>query len=212
MERASWWLVVLTTVVGFTGCGSSTDSPQSAGSQGPGPDVVVREFLEAVRTGKDQVAGSLLTKVAHQKTKEMDLLVSPPGSDTASFTVGEFEVEADGTAQVASTWTDVGDDGKPNSDTIIWVLKREPEGWRVSGMATKVFDDRPPLVLNFEDPADMIRKQEETTAEMTRRTQAAAAMASRPAVGGTQVPYAPAEPVSVGNGTSPAAGAETQRK
>ena len=198
MERARLFLATvffsaLAAVVVCTGCGSGGSS-----SPAVGPDVVTREFLEAVRTGKDQVAANMLTKLAAQKTKEMDLLVSPPGSDTAKFTVGEFEVEADNTAQVASTWTDIGDDGKPNTDTIIWILKREPEGWRVSGMATRVFDDRPPLVLNFEDPADMVRKQEETTAEMKRRAEAAAAaaLARRPQTGGVQVPYAPLEQAS----------------
>jgi len=42
-------------------------------------------------------------------------------------------------------------------------------------MATKIFEDLPPLLLNFEDPEDMIAKQEMVALELQRRAQQAAA-------------------------------------
>jgi hypothetical protein len=37
----------------------------------------------------------------------------------------------------------------------------------------KIFEDMPPLLLNFEDPQDMIAKQEMVAQELTRRAAAA---------------------------------------
>jgi hypothetical protein len=42
-------------------------------------------------------------------------------------------------------------------------------------MATRIFDDLPPLLLNFEDPEDMIAKQEMVALELQKRSQQAAA-------------------------------------
>ena len=57
-----------------------------------------------------------------------------------------------------------GPDGQQHtesrSDDYIWVLHLESEGWRIVGTITKVFPDQPPLVLDFEDPADMLRKKQ----------------------------------------------------
>lgn len=160
-----------------TGCGSSEKpvaTPAATANQPiPTPDKAVFQFLEAVRTGNDATAAGMLTKLAREKTAEMQLVVAPPGSATAKFTVGEVEMIGDDGAHVASTWTDIVDDGKPHTDTIVWILRREPDAWRIAGMGTKLFDDQPPLLLNFEDPEDMMKKQRLAEEEMNRRSQLA---------------------------------------
>jgi hypothetical protein len=142
--------------------GTAPNRSVSSSSQDT-PDHAVFEFLEAVRTGNDKQAEDMLTPVARQKTTEMQMVVAPPGSPTAKFTIGGVEYvtpEKDG-AHVWCTWTDVADDqGHTRSDDIIWVLRHEAEGWRIAGMVTKVYPDKPPLILNFEDPEDMLRKQQ----------------------------------------------------
>ncbi len=144
------------------GLGSSTPKPSQSTAKSS-PDRAVFDFLEAVRTGNDKQAAAMLTPLARQKTTEMEMVVAPPGSPTAKFKVGKFEYvtpEKDG-AHVWSSWTDVVDgEGHTRTDDIIWVLHLESEGWRIAGMVTKVFPDQPPLVLNFEDPEDMLRKQQ----------------------------------------------------
>jgi hypothetical protein len=70
-------------------------------------------------------------------------------------------------------WVDTDEAGRENNENIVWVVRLDPEGWRVVGMAMKVFDDLPPLLLNFEDPDDMIAKQEMVAQELQRRAQAA---------------------------------------
>lgn len=188
MERFGWMICLLASLIAPTGCNNTskeTDSvtadggkPDSDATPGDseGPDKAVFAFLEAVRTGDDVKADEMLTELAREAIAEEKMEVAPPGSETASFEVKEVEMISpeesesdDEIAHVASTWTDIGDDGEPRTDEIIWVLKEGNDGWRIAGMATKVFDDLPPVILDFEDPKDMQRKQEEIDKEMERR-------------------------------------------
>ena len=153
----------------LAGCNQSsepTTSHQTAGGQasaGGTPDQAVYEFLEAVRTGNDQKAAAMLSPLARQKTAEKQMVVAPPGSPTAKFTVGKVKIKPDDNdgAYVSCTWSDVIDDqGTVRSDDIVWGVRHEPEGWRIVGMVLQVLPNEEPLVLNFEDPEDMIRKQQ----------------------------------------------------
>jgi len=134
-------------------------------------------FLEAMKRGDDQAARGMLTQVARAKTEEMGLSVAPPVNDTATYTVrgAELVSDSDDIVHVATTWTDVDADGFKSTDNVVWVVRLDPEGWRVVGMAMKVFDDLPPLLLNFEDPEDMIAKQNLVATELLKRSQQEAA-------------------------------------
>ncbi len=155
---------------------SAEEKPQSHSKPKlDGPAAAVYEFLEAVRSGDDATADQMLTTVARQKTQEMNMVVAPPGSDTARFQVGKAEILPDDRAKVDCTWTDRDIDGTIRTDEIIWVLRKETEGWRIGGMVATVFPDTDPVMLNFEDPEGMIRKQEEIKKEMDRRMMAARA-------------------------------------
>ncbi len=179
-------------VVGVVGCGKpestapAEKAPAAAPAQAPktgnaanktprpagdGPEVAVYDFMEAVRIGDDDTAGKLLTPLARQKVAEHHMVVAPPGTDTARFTLGSVEQVEQGLAKVAINWTDTDDSGKSRTDQILWLAKRVPEGWRISGVAAPVFDGEPPVLLNFEDPADMLRKQQAVREEMKRRAQ-----------------------------------------
>lgn len=151
------------------------DAAKAPAADSAGPVEAVATFLEAVKNGQDAKANGMLTKLALQETAKMNMVVAPPGSETASFEVGEVELLSEGDevgAQVASKWTDLGDDGLPHTDEIIWMLRKEPEGWRIAGMATTVFPGEPPLLLDFENPQDMQRKQQLAEEEMQRRMRA----------------------------------------
>jgi hypothetical protein len=203
MDRRCFLIAAALIAMTSTGCGSKS-TPVGTGQQWvenvPTPDLTLREFLEAVRTGDDAKAEQLLTDVAREETQKYDLSVAPPGSDTAKFEVGKVEyIAANEVAHVISTWTDVGDDGQPQSDEIIWMLRRDPAGWRIAGMATKIFPDELPLLLDFEDPQDMIRKQRLAEAEMKRRAAGGAATtAGGPAPTGPAAPTGPTGPTAPG--------------
>ena len=130
-------------------------------------------FLDAIKRGDDAAARGLLTSVARTKTQELGISVAPPVADTATYSVGDCEMvgDSDDLVHVATTWTDVDSEGFKSSENVVWVVRLDPEGWRVVGMATKVFDDLPPLLLNFEDPEDMIAKQEMVAKELQARAQ-----------------------------------------
>ncbi len=190
MERVS--LLVATAVLtwSFTGCGqsdqpagSSVDVPVTVGTtvatapslsinDDDAPDMVVFKFLEAVRLGEDGVAESLLTPLAREKTRAMDMVVAPPGSDTASFRVGEVQRNGD-ICQVLSQWTDLDGNGEPKTDEITWTVRRVGSAWRIAGMAAKIFPDLPPVVMNYEDPEEMVRQRQLAEEEAARRHSAA---------------------------------------
>lgn len=174
-----WWKVAGTACLlafSFTGCGGgSTEQPAAVTPAANNavakntPQDAVRKFLQAIKDGDNQTADAMLTKLARDETKRADLHVAPPGSPTASFEVGQFETQGD-EAQVFCTWNDTAEDGTKHSDKIVWILRNTPtDGWRIAGMATEIFPGEDPLILNFEDPADMIKKQQAAEAEMVRR-------------------------------------------
>ena len=183
MWRTGWivWLAVL--AVGIMGCGGSDETGQAGDGEAQlggsadggqnGPAAAVFEFLEAVRSGNDEKAASMLTKMARQKTAELNMEVAPPGSDTAEFEVGKVEyLDADRSgARVTSAWSDLDEKSQKRTDEIVWMVRREPEGWRIAGVAATVFEGEPPLLLNFEDPEEMLRKQQWVQQEMRRRAQ-----------------------------------------
>lgn len=185
MLRACWMLAFATGCFCLAGCnssgtgGSDKSPPAPRKSASNGPSDALFQFLEAVRTGDDEKAAGMLTKTALKKIKQLkkekgiDLQVAPERSDTAKFAIGKVENLPNNIAHVASTWTDEGE-----SQKLVWALRKEPEGWRVAGMLMKLFDDQAPLILNFEDPEDMMAQQELAAQEMDRRFSEATSQAS----------------------------------
>jgi hypothetical protein len=155
-----------------TGCSSGGPAGDVAA---PAKQAVVT-FLEAIKRGDDAAARMMLTTTARAKTEELGISVAPPVNDTATYAVRECEAVGDGgeLVHVATTWTDVDADGFQSTENVIWVVRLDPEGWRVVGMAMRVFEDLPPLLLNFEDPEDMLAKQAMVAEELERRATAAA--------------------------------------
>lgn len=186
-----WGAVCLLVVAG---CGqSSTTTPAGSAPAAQGQaattsgrpasgtsEAAVFDFLEAVRTGNDDAASQMLTPLAREKVAEQHLVVAPPGTDTARFVLGAVERLADDGARVTVNWTDMDEEGKPRTDQVIWMVRRGPEGWRIAGVAAPVFEGEPPLLLNFEDPEDMIRKQKMVRDELRRRSEEAAGASQTP--------------------------------
>ena len=178
MNRAVWYLGSL-LALGILGCGgggtddgavteteehaSSAATPGKKAKAAQGPAEAVTEFMTAIRAGDDVKASQMFTKLARENGQG----VSPPASDTAKFDVGEVEMLPDNVAHVAASWIDEGETYK-----VVWALRKEEEGWRIAGMATKLSeDDEFPVLLNFEDPEDMRRQQQLAEEELMRRAQ-----------------------------------------
>jgi hypothetical protein len=174
----------------ITGCSSGGPAGDVAA---PAKQAVVT-FLEAIKRGDDAAARTMLTTTARAKTEELGISVAPPVNDTATYAVRECEVIGDGgdLVHVATTWTDVDADGFQSTDNVIWVVRLDPEGWRVVGMAMRVFEDLPPLLLNFEDPEDMLAKQTMVAEELERRATTAEQGSAERTAGKPGGPTAPA--------------------
>ncbi len=139
------------------------------------PQSCVAEFLEAIRQGDDEKILRLYTQKARAQAATLGEHFAPKGSDTAKFSVGQVEYLDDNSARVAATWSDLDAAGQPHSDEALWMVRREPEGWRVAAMAVKVFDGEDYLFLDFEDLQKTKRMLEEYHREHLRRLQSAQA-------------------------------------
>jgi limonene-1,2-epoxide hydrolase len=163
------------------GNATAQSSPASAiprnAAGGARPEETVSAFLQALKMGDDARATSLLTAQAQREMERANAAIKPPGSPTAEFAVTEVQYlgEAKDGAHVLCSWTDTDTDGSRQSYEIVWMLRNEGGSWAIAGMATQVFEDQPPLVLNFEDPVDAQRKREAVDSEIVRRQSAPAA-------------------------------------
>lgn len=197
--RCRQWMLVL-AVLGAAGIGcqkSDPKTPESASAAGARvsasvhvepPAAAVGEFLQAIREGDDSKAASMFTSTARDQVTQLGIEVAPRGSDTATFQVGEVQYLEGGGARVAATWTDVGPDGNPRTDDMLWMLRRSPEGWRIAGMAATVFADQPPLLLDFENLEETLRKLDMLRAALQDREQENPTMQAQRSAGSQSIP------------------------
>jgi hypothetical protein len=192
MRRFQGWFFTIALALTAWGCNKTEQPGQSAQDAGAaanqtvkaqkppttadvdpalkldGPKLTVYQFLDSLRTGNDEKANSLLSALAREKTAAMDYRLTPTASDNARFSIDNVDYVGDDGARVAMTWTDVDDDGKPTSDKAVWVLRKEAEGWRVVGTAAIFFPGEEPVLLNFENPAEVKKKLEEVSNRLNR--------------------------------------------
>lgn len=197
--------VVVCGVLGLVGCsGGSASNPadasaasqegtQAAAAPAPlkpavhvpadaPPDRVVATFLDALKNGDTATKASLLTAKALTETTKHEFEVNPQSAPHAQFQVHppEFLPNNPNGAHVTSVWTETYEDGQITYD-VVWVLRREEEGWRIAGMAIELIPNQPPAFLNFEDPADMEAKYKEAIAAAQQAEQGPAVeTATRP--------------------------------
>lgn len=197
-------LIVLAVTVltcWIAGCGgNSQGSPEAANSaSGPAatgtagtasnPAEVVVQFYEALRKGDDVAIASLLTDKAREETSKSGLGIQSQASESLSYEIGGTEYvtdQMDG-AHVKTMWREPSPEGPMTSTEVIWVLRKQTSGWKISGMATPVVEGELPLLFNFEEPEDMLQKKEfveqqlaqpASTADATPGPQAATAEAA----------------------------------
>ena len=135
------------------------------------PDQTVSAFLTALKSGIQSDATALLTTKAQIEMAKASASIQPPGSGSAEFEVTEVKylgAEQTG-AHVWSTWTDREEDGTESQHDIVWILRRETDGWAIAGFATIIFEDQDPLVLNFEDPQELQQKRMAVDEEIATR-------------------------------------------
>jgi hypothetical protein len=193
-------LLAALAAAALTGCQGSTDSNQasSSGSQAqteqagaPAPQGAAADrqlptppadtsspaaatavFLDALRRGDDEMILQMYTQRARQQASELEHHFAPRGSDTARYTVGQAAIVGQGVSHVACTWTDLDQDGDFHTLEFVWALRQEQVGWRVAGMVVTPFPGEPPVLLDFENLAETMRKVDQLAEEIHRRNAA----------------------------------------
>jgi hypothetical protein len=155
----------------------------------PSPADAVAHFYEALRLGnKDAIAG-LLTDKARAETAKNGLGISSSGSGSLKYQLGETDYvteQMDG-AHVKSIWTETDEFGQLVDTEVIWVLRKQHNGWRVAGMATQVMEGQLPLLFNFEDPQDMLQKKAFVENQLTHQPDTSVQQATHTEAVGQQV-------------------------
>lgn len=187
------WGITLVTLA-TTGCsGGSAPEPaggqvtpvsnQAAATADPrSAKQVVETFLACSQSGNTTGKVALLTPAARAEWEKAEksgsgFSMGVEASPTLVFKVGDEELvgETKQEAHVASVLTEKSPDGEEVSENIVWFVLQEPEGWRISGMAMNVIDGELPLILDFEDQAEMARKIQMLNTEIARREKAESA-------------------------------------
>ncbi|MCI0359539.1 MAG: hypothetical protein L0211_13770 [Planctomycetaceae bacterium] len=129
------------------------------------PEQVVQTFLDAMKQGDIATKAALLTQKAREETARENFEINPQSAANAQYEVrpAEYLPENPHGAHVTSVWTEAYPDGTITYD-VVWVLRRQAEGWRIAGMAIELVPGQPPAFLNFEDAADMAKKYSEAMA------------------------------------------------
>lgn len=123
------------------------------------PQAVVERMLKAVQQGNEGLAERCLSESAIKRTAQAGLAVAPPGSSDAKFSLGDVSYQ-DGIALVPCEWTAPDAQGQTRTDSIVWRLRQGPQGWRIIGMQAEIFPGQPALVLDFENPEEILRIQQ----------------------------------------------------
>lgn len=184
-----WVLVTTLAAVVLLGCKGSEgpdENPQSVQSVDDTgePARAVAVFLDALRRGDDQKILQMYTALAREQVLRSDVAFAPKASDTATFEVGEVEYLAEDGARVACTWTDLGEDG-PQTLEFLWMVRREPAGWRVAGVAAYAYPGEEPLLLDLEKSLEeSLRQRDLLEEDMLHRADGERLQAQQPDVPG----------------------------
>jgi hypothetical protein len=185
MRRWSWIIVFFAAACILPGCGGSQPSASQQGQGDAGTQVasgqvttdttvasdsqtasappadIVASFYNALREGNNTAIAGLLTDKAREETAKSGLEIQSQASAALEYSIGETDFvtdQLDG-AHVMSLWSEPGPDGLLLSTQVVWVLRKQPDGWKISGMATPVEEGQLPLLFNFECPEDMMQKK-----------------------------------------------------
>jgi hypothetical protein len=170
------WTTALVIAAAGVGCGKSSNTASSGGDApqthtitdaGPtstgSPNETVTQFYDALRSGDETRIEALLTDKARQETAKSGLDIRSPETASLSYQVGEVEyvtAALDG-AHVKTLWTETDEQGQALTSEVIWVLRKQSNGWRVAGMATQIAEGQLPLLFDFENPEEMLRNKQE---------------------------------------------------
>lgn len=155
-----------------------------------GPDEVVTAFLDAARSGNESLATQLLTRKAQVETAKEGLSLDPPGTPAMKFRIEKVEFVEDikDAAYVNSVWSDPAAGPTEDPFEVVWVLRKQSDGWRIAGMAAQLEPGEPPTFLNFEEPDDVLKLKGQLNDEPSREQRGSVRQASYEEPAGPDAP------------------------
>ncbi len=162
--KKTLWLPLAASLLLTPGCGTNKEvastvdpaaavsgtKPNSNVTTPSEPKEVVQLFLDSMREGNGAQLSNLLSTLAREEIKRKKLEIAPLGSPLANFKVNEA-AEQEGGMFVSSTWTEPDQPGQPATELeVVWVLRKEPAGWRICGMAVDPQNGDEVQIVDFE--------------------------------------------------------------
>lgn len=146
------------------------DKAHAGNAKDETPDKVLVEFLDAAKLGDQKRLSALMSKLAREEAEKYHMDFGLQSYKEATYKLGQYEylTPAKNTAHVACTWTDHDGDTAYSHD-VIWVMRKEDEGWRVVGMITRPFPDRDPVAFNYENVKELTETTAAIEEEVARR-------------------------------------------
>lgn len=134
---------------------NATPEPVVTSGAGTEPGEIVALFLDSLRRGDENAANGVLTSTAQAELAKTDYVIQPLGTPDGSYKIGRVGfVDGDtSVGLVECLWTEPNPEaGQPPIELdIVCEVRKEPEGWRISGLAVKMSGTDDTLVLDFED-------------------------------------------------------------
>ena len=153
MNRHGWRCLIVLLLGVAVGCSGESPS-EPVGPKFPSDPAAhaAYDFLDAVLKGDSQRASGRLSPLAMQRIVESGKQFSPPGLETASFHIGEVRQPSPSQALVQCILTDNTNPSQPREEEICCLMRLVDSQWCVSGIAYSAGQDKPPMILDFENP------------------------------------------------------------
>ena len=150
---------------------NTTPEPVVTNGAGTEPGEIVALFLDSLRRGDENAANGVLTAQAQTELAKTDYVIQPLGTPEGSYKIGRVGfVDGDtSVGLVECLWTEPNPElGQPPIELdIVCEVRKEPKGWRISGLAVKMSGTEETLVLDFEDAKSLQQALEQAGGKPT---------------------------------------------
>jgi len=122
------------------------------------PKEVCRKFMSLLQAEKRIEAENLLTRTALTVTTRAGLQLEPLGDDNPVFKINDvrYATTKKKLAQVECSIEETVD-GKPYRVGIVWLVRKQAAGWRISGLMLETEPGKAKDLLSFENIQDVNR-------------------------------------------------------
>ncbi len=139
--------------------GNSRSRPEATLNRESKPEDVCRVFLDTLSRGDSNAASRMLTDIAELETARADLQLESPGVAGSTYQIFAAEY-ATTEKQIAQVKCLLHQPGSMPVVQLTWMMRFQPNGWKISGMSIRLTDTGPTDLLSFENPQDLQRIQQ----------------------------------------------------